>query len=227
VGVRECSIQRRHQKVVEEAPAPAFDGKPELLQRFMEAGLRAAKAVGYANAGTCEFLFANGEIFFIELNARLQVEHPVTEATAGLDLVQLQLRVAAGEPLPMGQGDIKTNGHAIECRINAEDPVKFFPSPGKVSRFDTPVVPDGAFHDGIRIDSGYKAGDVVTPFYDSLLAKIISHAPTRAQATAQLATALQSFHVEGVKTNIPLHQRILASQAFARGELDTHFLERL
>ena len=227
VGVRECSIQRRHQKVVEEAPAPAFDGKPELLQKFMEAGLRAAKAVGYANAGTCEFLFANGEIFFIELNARLQVEHPVTEATAGLDLVQLQLRVAAGEPLPMGQGDIQTNGHAIECRINAEDPVKFFPSPGPVKRFDTPVAPDGAFHDGIRIDSGYKAGDVVTPFYDSLLAKIISHAPTRAQATEQLAKALQSFHVEGVKTNIPLHQKILASQAFARGELDTHFLERL
>jgi acetyl-CoA carboxylase biotin carboxylase subunit len=227
VGARECSIQRRHQKVVEEAPAPAFAGKPELLQKLLDAGLRAAKAVGYANAGTCEFLLAEGNVYFIELNARLQVEHPVTEATAGLDLVQLQLRIAAGEHLPIGQGDIRTKGHAIECRINAEDPVKFFPSPGKVLRFDTPVPADGAFHGGIRIDSGYQAGDTVTPHYDSLLAKIISHADTREAATQSLASALRGFHVEGVKTNIPLHLKILESAAFAKGELDTHFLERL
>jgi acetyl-CoA carboxylase biotin carboxylase subunit len=227
VGARECSIQRRHQKVVEEAPAPAFAKDPQLLQKLLDAGLRAAKAVGYANAGTCEFLLAEGNVYFIELNARLQVEHPVTEATTGLDLVQLQLRIAAGERLPISQADLRTRGHAIECRINAEDPVKFFPSPGPVKRFDTPVPADGVFHGGIRIDSGYKAGDTVTPFYDSLLAKIISYADTREAATQQLAQALSSFHVEGVKTNIPLHQKILASAAFARGELDTHFLERL
>jgi acetyl-CoA carboxylase biotin carboxylase subunit len=227
VGARECSIQRRHQKVIEEAPAPAFEGNPALLKKLLDAGLRAAMAVGYANAGTCEFLLANGEVYFIELNARLQVEHPVTEATTGLDLVQLQLRVAAGEKLPIGQGDIRTSGHAIECRINAEDPVKFFPSPGPVKRFDTPVPADGAFHDGIRIDAGYRAGDTVTPFYDSLLAKIISHAETREQATKQLIEALRGFHVEGLKTNIPLHLKVLESAAFARAELDTHFLERL
>jgi acetyl-CoA carboxylase biotin carboxylase subunit len=231
VGARECSIQRRHQKIVEEAPATAFvlpSPRPRLLQTLLDAGLTAARAVGYANAGTCEFLLAGDEIHFIELNARLQVEHPVTEATTGLDLVQLQLRIAAGEHLQLGQDDLKEpRGHAIECRINAEDPVKFLPSPGKVSRFDTPVAADGAFHDGIRIDAGYKAGDTVTPFYDSLLAKIVAYAPTREQAIERMRGALQNFVVDGVKSNIPLHRKILASEAFARGELDTHFLERL
>ncbi|HUJ26850.1 MAG TPA: biotin carboxylase N-terminal domain-containing protein [Myxococcales bacterium] len=227
VGARECSIQRRHQKVIEEAPAPAFEHKPELLKRFLDAGLTAARAVGYANAGTCEFLLSGEEFCFIELNARLQVEHPVTEATTGLDLVQLQLRIAAGQHLPVGQDDLQPKGYAIECRINAEDPVKFFPSPGPVKRFDTPVVPDGAFHDGIRIDAGVKAGDTVTPYYDSLLAKIVSHASTRAGAIARMRGALGQFVVEGVKTNIPLHQKILASEPFAAGELDTHFIERL
>jgi acetyl-CoA carboxylase, biotin carboxylase subunit len=230
VGARECSIQRRHQKVVEEAPATAFvlpSPRPEVLQKLLDAGLRAARAVGYANAGTCEFLLVGDEVYFIELNARLQVEHPVTEATTGLDLVQLQLRIAAGEHLPMGQADLRVTGHAIECRVNAEDPVKFFPSPGPLKRFDTPVPADGQFHDGIRIDAGYRAGDTVTPFYDSLLAKIISYAPTREEATARLLSALHGFVVEGVKTNLPLHQKILASAAFARGELDTHFLERI
>jgi acetyl-CoA carboxylase biotin carboxylase subunit len=227
VGARECSIQRRHQKVLEEAPAVAFAGRPALLKKLLEAGLTAARAVGYANAGTAEFLLVGDEFFFIELNARLQVEHPVTEATTGLDLVQLQLRIAAGEPLPIGQGDIGVSGAAIECRINAEDPVKFFPSPGPVKRFETPVPANGAFHDGVRIDAGVKAGDMVTPYYDSLLAKLVVHAGTRADAIAKLRTALDGFHVEGVKTNLPLHQRIVASEAFARGELDTHFLERL
>ncbi len=227
IGARECSIQRRHQKVIEEAPAPAFSGKPAFLKVLLDAGLTAARAVGYGNAGTCEFLLAGGEIFFIELNARLQVEHPVTEATTGLDLVQLQLRIAAGEHLPFGQGDIALHGHAIECRINAEDPVKFFPSPGPVKRFDTPVPADGLMHDGVRIDAGYRAGDTVTPFYDSLLAKLIAWGETRAQAIERMRGALQNFLIEGVKTNIPLHQRVLASEAFARGELDTRFLERL
>jgi acetyl-CoA carboxylase biotin carboxylase subunit len=230
VGARECSIQRRHQKVIEEAPPPAFElpqPRPRLLQRLLDAGLLAARAVGYANAGTCEFLLVGEEVYFIELNARLQVEHPVTEATTGLDLVQLQLRIAAGEKLPIGQDDARPRGHAIECRINAEDPVKFFPSPGPVKRFDTPVSADGAFHDGIRIDAGYRAGDTVTPYYDSLLAKIIAFGETRAQATARMRSALERFIVEGVKTNIPTHLKALASDSFARGELDTHFLERL
>lgn len=227
LGARECSIQRRHQKVVEEAPAVAFSERPQLLQKLLDAGVLAARAVGYANAGTAEFLLVGDEFFFIELNARLQVEHPVTEATTGLDLVQLQLRIAAGEKLQIGQGDIQVNGAAIECRINAEDPVKFFPSPGPVKVFDTPVPADGLFHDGVRIDAGVRAGTIVTPHYDSLLAKLIVHAETRAQAIALLARALAGFRVEGVKTNLPLHQRIVASEAFARGELDTHFLERL
>ncbi|MFL5276446.1 MAG: acetyl-CoA carboxylase biotin carboxylase subunit, partial [Myxococcales bacterium] len=167
------------------------------------------------------------QVYFIELNARLQVEHPVTEAVTGFDLVELQLRIAAGEHLPFGQADVQRRGHAIECRINAEDPVKFFPSPGKISRFEPPVVPDGKFHDGVRVDAGYRAGDTVTPFYDSLLAKLVVHAETRDAAIGKLRSALEGFVVEGVKTNLPLHRRIAASEAFARGELSTHFLESL
>ena len=230
VGARECSIQRRHQKVIEEAPPPAFDlpePRPRVLRKLLDAGLCAARAVGYANAGTCEFLLVGDEVYFIELNARLQVEHPVTEATTGLDLVQLQLRIAAGEKLPLGQDDLRPRGHAIECRINAEDPVKFFPSPGPVKRFDTPVPADGTFHDGVRIDAGYRAGDTVTPYYDSLLAKVIAFADTREQAISRMRGALEHFSIEGVKTNIPTHLKVLASDAFARGEFDTHFLERL
>ncbi|GAC1346005.1 MAG: hypothetical protein NVSMB23_22950 [Myxococcales bacterium] len=230
VGARECSIQRRHQKIVEEAPATAFElpaPRPALRDRLLEAGLRAARAVGYANAGTAEFLLAGDEFFFIELNARLQVEHPVTELTTGLDLVQLQIRIAAGEKLPIGQDDVRPRGCAIEVRVNAEDPVKFFPSPGTLTRFETPVPADGALHGGVRIDAGYRAGDTVTPHYDSLLAKLIACGDDRAQAIARLRAALEGFHVEGVKTNLPLHRRIAASPAFARGELDTHFLERL
>ena len=230
IGARECSIQRRHQKVIEEAPATAFvlpEPRPQVLKKLLDAGLTAARAVGYANAGTCEFLLQGDDVYFIELNARLQVEHPVTEATTGLDLVQLQLRIAAGEKLQIGQGDLRPRGHAIECRINAEDPVRFFPSPGKIARFETPVPADGAFHDGVRVDAGYRAGDTVTPFYDSLLAKLISHGRDREEAIARMRGALERFDVAGVKTNIPLHQKVLASEAFARGELDTHFLERL
>ncbi|MBS2021696.1 MAG: biotin carboxylase [Deltaproteobacteria bacterium] len=229
LGARECSIQRRHQKVIEEAPATAFElpSRPELREKLLEAGVRAAKAVGYANAGTAEFLLVGDEFFFIELNARLQVEHPVTELTTGLDLVQMQLKIAAGEKLPLTQAEVKSHGYAIEARINAEDPVKFFPSPGPVKRFDTPVPADGQLHDGIRVDAGYRAGDTVTPHYDSLLAKLIAYGDTRAEATKRLEHALTNFHVEGVKTNIPLHLRITRSEMFAKGELDTHFLERL
>ena len=230
LGARECSIQRRHQKILEEAPATAFElpsPRPHVREKLLHAGLAAARAVGYANAGTCEFLLVGDEVYFIELNARLQVEHPVTEAVTGLDLVQLQIRVAAGERLPIGQDDVKTRGHAIECRVNAEDPVKFFPSPGRIVRFDTPVPADGRFHDGVRIDAGYRAGDTVTPFYDSLLAKLVVHAPTRREAIARLRAALDAFAVEGVKTNLPLHRRVAASDAFARGDLDTRFLEKL
>jgi acetyl-CoA carboxylase biotin carboxylase subunit len=230
LGARECSIQRRHQKIVEEAPATAFElpaPRPRLREALLQAGLSAARAVGYANAGTCEFLLVGDQVYFIELNARLQVEHPVTEAVTGLDLVELQIRIAAGERLPIGQGDVKTRGHAVECRVNAEDPVKFFPSPGKIVRFETPVPADGQFHDGVRVDAGYRAGDTVTPFYDSLLAKLVVHGPTRAEAIARLRAALDAFLVEGVKTNLPLHRRIAASPLFASGELDTRFLEKL
>ena len=230
LGARECSIQRRHQKVVEEAPAPAFElphRRPDVLARLLQAGLTAARAVGYANAGTCEFLLVGDDVFFIELNARLQVEHPVTEAVTGMDLVQLQIRVAAGEHLPFGQDDVKTRGHAIECRVNAEDPVKFFPSPGKIVRFETPVPADGRLHGGVRVDAGYRAGDTVTPFYDSLLAKLVVHGATREETVARLRAALDASVIEGVKTNLPLHRRIAASAAFAKGELDTRFLERL
>ena len=230
IGARECSIQRRHQKIVEEAPATAFE-LPEprrpLRDALLHAGLRAAQAVGYANAGTVEFLLVGDQFFFIELNARLQVEHPVTEATTGLDLVQLQIRIAAGEHLPIGQDDVAPRGHAIECRVNAEDPVRFLPSPGKITRFETPVPADGALHDGVRVDAGVRAGDTVTPHYDSLLAKLVVHGPDRPRAIARLIEALERFHVDGVKTNLPLHRRIAASPAFARGELDTHFLEKL
>jgi acetyl-CoA carboxylase biotin carboxylase subunit len=141
--------------------------------------------------------------------------------------VQLQIRIAAGEHLPFGQDDVKTRGHAIECRVNAEDPVKFFPSPGKVTRFEAPVPADGRFHDGVRVDAGYRSGDTVTPFYDSLLAKLVVHGATRDEAVARLRGALDAFVVEGVKSNLPLHRRIAASDAFARGELDTRFIERL
>ena len=230
LGARECSIQRRHQKILEEAPAAAFElpsPRPRLRDELLQAGLAAARAVGYANAGTCEFLLVGDRFHFIELNARLQVEHPVTEAVTGLDLVQLQIRIAAGEHLPIGQGDVKARGHAIECRVNAEDPVRFFPSPGKIVRFETPVPADGRFHDGVRVDAGYRAGDTVTPFYDSLLAKLVVHGPTRAEAIARLRGTLDAFAVEGVKTNLPLHRRIAASPFFARGDLDTRFLEKL
>jgi acetyl-CoA carboxylase biotin carboxylase subunit len=218
---RECSIQRRHQKVVEEAPSPLFaDGRnADVAERMFTAAVNAARAFGYANAGTVEFLYADGEFYFIEMNARLQVEHPVTELTTGLDLIGWQLRIAAGEQLTVRQEDVKRRGAAIEFRIYAEDPVKFFPSPGPLKVY---APPSG---EGVRLDSGYAEGNTVTPNYDPMIAKLIISGATRAEAIARSVAALQDFRIEGIKTNIPLHLRILQSEAFRAGELNTRFLE--
>jgi acetyl-CoA carboxylase, biotin carboxylase subunit len=219
---RECSIQRRHQKVVEEAGSPLFlGGKNEkLLAAMTGAALAAARAFGYANAGTVEFLVSEGAFYFIEMNARLQVEHPVTEATTGLDLIGWQLRIASGERLSVAQDSIRRTGHALEFRIYAEDPVRFLPSPGRLAAFRPP---EG---EGVRVDAGYAEGDVVSPYYDPMLAKLIVVGADRAQAITRAEAALKDFRVEGIKTNIPLHLRIVRDRAFQEGALDTHFLEK-
>jgi acetyl-CoA carboxylase biotin carboxylase subunit len=218
---RECSIQRRHQKVVEEAPSPLFlDGKnADVQRRLFEAAVNAAKAFGYANAGTVEFLYQDGQFYFIEMNARLQVEHPVTELTTGLDLIGWQLRIASGEKLTVRQEDVKRRGAALEFRIYAEDPVKFFPSPGPLKVYQPPT------GEGVRLDSGYGEGNTVTPNYDPMIAKLIISGKDRAEAIERSVGALQSFRIEGIKHNIPLHLRIVQDAAFRAGELDTHFLE--
>ena len=219
---RECSIQRRHQKVVEEAGSSLFlEGRNEhLLASMGEAALAAARAFGYSNAGTVEFLVSDGAFYFIEMNARLQVEHPVTEATTGVDLIRWQLRIAAGEPLSVRQADVQRAGHALEFRIYAEDPVRFLPSPGRLTVFRTP---EG---DGVRLDAGYGEGDLITPHYDPMIAKLIVSGRDRTQAIERAQRALADFRVEGIKTNIPLHQRIVRDRAFQDGALDTHFLEK-
>jgi acetyl-CoA carboxylase biotin carboxylase subunit len=218
---RECSIQRRHQKVVEEAPSPLFAGgkNEQVAQELFTAAVAAAKAFGYANAGTVEFLYSDGKVYFIEMNARLQVEHPVTELTTGLDLIGWQLRIANGEKLTVRQEDVKRRGAALEFRIYAEDPVKFFPSPGPLKVY-TP--PQG---EGVRLDSGYAEGNLVTPNYDPMIAKLIVSGATREQAIERSITALEQYRIEGIKTNIPLHLRILRDPAFRAGQLDTRFLE--
>jgi acetyl-CoA carboxylase biotin carboxylase subunit len=218
---RECSIQRRHQKVVEEAGSPLFlEGwNAPLLRGMTDAALAAARAFGYANAGTVEFLVADGAFFFIEMNARLQVEHPVTELTTGTDLIGWQLRIASGERLSLRQEEIHRSGHALEFRVYAEDPVRFLPSPGPLKMFRPP---EG---EGIRVDAGYAEGDVVTPYYDPLLAKLIVSGRDRGEAITRAESALQAFKVEGIKTNLPLHLRIVRDPAFQEGTLDTHFLE--
>jgi len=219
---RECSIQRRHQKVVEEAGSPLFLGGQHagLLEAMGRSALAAARAFGYANAGTVEFLVSEGGFYFIEMNARLQVEHPVTEATTGVDLIGWQLRIAAGESLPIRQEEVRRLGHALEFRIYAEDPVRFFPSPGRLAVFR---VPEG---DGVRVDAGYAQGDVVTPHYDPMVAKLIVSGRDREEAIVRAERALGDFHVEGIKTNLPLHLRIVRDRAFQEGALDTHFLEK-
>ncbi len=221
LGERECSIQRRHQKVLEEAPSPMVDAG--MRQRMGEIAVRVAKAAGYTNAGTVEFLVDQKKNFyFLEMNTRLQVEHPVTELITGLDLVHLQIRIAAGERLPFGQGDVRIRGHAIECRIYAEDPDNnYFPSPGKITLLLSPSGP------GIRRDSGMYEGWKVPIDYDPLLAKLIGYGTDRAQAIARLNRGLHEYFVGGIKTNISLFRRILTDADFRAGKLDTGFLDRL
>jgi len=220
-GERECSVQRRHQKVVEEAPSPLVDAA--MRERMGEVATRVGKAAGYVNAGTVEFLADNARnFFFLEMNTRLQVEHPVTELVYGLDLVQLQIRIAAGEKLPLTQGDVKPRGHAIECRVYAEDPENnFFPSPGKITRL---IVPSGP---GIRDDSGVYEGWTVPLEYDPMLSKLIAFAPTREQARRRLLRALDEYFVGGIRTNLGLFRRILGDKRFIAGELSTSFLDGL
>ena len=220
LGERECSIQRRHQKLVEESPSPAVDA--DLRARMGEVAVRAAEAVGYTNAGTCEFLLdQDGSFYFLEVNARLQVEHPVTELVTGIDLVHQQLRVAAGEPLGFTQADVRQTGHAIECRIQAEDAAnQFFPSTGRVRAIREPSGP------GIRIDGALEAGQQVTPYYDPMLAKLIVWAETREAAVRRMRRALGEYLVLGVKTTIPFHRWLMDHPPFQAGDMDTGYLER-
>lgn len=219
---RECSIQRRHQKVVEEAPSPFFAGGAhgEMAEQMFQAAILAGKALRYQNAGTVEFLVADGSFYFIEVNARLQVEHPITELTTGVDLIGWQLRLAAGEELDIDQHQVSRTGAAIEFRIYAEDPIKFLPSPGTITRFRAPS------GEGVRLDAGYEEGNTVTPYYDPLIAKLIVAAPTRPQAIERSTRALEAFTIEGLQSNLPLHRRIAQDPAFRAGQLDTAFLER-
>ncbi|HEY1456294.1 MAG TPA: acetyl-CoA carboxylase biotin carboxylase subunit [Candidatus Dormibacteraeota bacterium] len=218
LGERECSIQRRHQKIMEETPSPALT--PELRSAMGEAAIRAAKAAGYVNAGTVEFIFSDGEFFFLEVNARLQVEHPITEAVTGIDLVKEQIRVAAGLELGFTQRDVSWTGHAIEMRINAEDPVrKFIPNPKRITRWVAPAGP------GVRVDSGFGPGSDVPPNYDSLVAKLIVHGADRAEAIARASRALREFVVVGPATTISYHRAILENPDFRAGNLSTRFIE--
>jgi acetyl-CoA carboxylase biotin carboxylase subunit len=221
LGERECSIQRRHQKVLEESPSPIVD--EAMRKRMGEAAVRVARAAGYTNAGTVEFLVDRQKNFyFLEMNTRLQVEHPVTELITGLDLVHLQIRIACGEPLPFTQEQVQIRGHAMECRIYAEDPDNnFFPSPGKITLLLTPGGP------GIRRDSGMYEGWRVPVEYDPLLAKLIAYGTDRKQTIMRLRRALHEYFVGGIKTNIPFFRRILRDPEFAAGNIDTGFLERL
>ncbi len=217
-GERDCSLQRRHQKLLEEAGSPALD--PAARAAIGETATAALKQLGYRNAGTLEFLYQDGQFAFIEMNTRLQVEHPVTEMVCNVDLVREQIRIAAGQPLGYTQEEIRFEGHAIECRINAEDPETFVPNPGRVTVFHPP----GGL--GVRIDSALYAGYVVPPYYDSMVAKLIVHAPTRPEAIARMRRALDEFVISGIKTVIPLHQRILADPGFQAGDYTIHWLER-
>ncbi|HEY6431610.1 MAG TPA: acetyl-CoA carboxylase biotin carboxylase subunit [Acetobacteraceae bacterium] len=218
LGERDCSLQRRHQKLLEEAGSPALSAKQR--DRLGVDVTAALGRIGYRNAGTLEFLYQDGQFAFIEMNTRLQVEHPVTEMVAGIDLVREQIRIAAGEALGYRQSDIRFGGHAIECRITAEDPDTFMPSPGRVVAFHAPGGP------GVRVDSALYAGYEVPPYYDSMIAKLIVHAPDRSQAIARLRRALDEFAVLGIQTTIPLHRRIVDEASFQRGDYTIHWLER-
>jgi len=218
LGERDCSIQRRHQKVIEEAPAPGIT--PEQREEIGERCAKACRDMNYRGAGTFEFLYENGEFYFIEMNTRVQVEHPVTEMITGVDIVKEQLRIASGEKLSIKQSDIKIKGHAIECRINAEDPKSFTPSPGTINHYHSPGGP------GIRIDSHIYGGYKVPPFYDSLIAKVIAFGDDRDMALARMRSALDETIIDGIKTNIPLHQDVLRASAFEEGEVNIHYLEK-
>jgi pyruvate carboxylase subunit A len=218
LGERECSIQRRHQKIMEETPSPVVS--PEIRAAMGDAAIRVAKAAGYVNAGTVEFIFSEGEFYFLEVNARLQVEHPITEAVTGIDLVKEQIRVASGMELGFKQDDITWSGHAIEMRINAEDPLRnFMPNPKRISRWVAPAGP------GVRVDSGFGPGSEVPPNYDSLVAKLIVHGSDRAEAIARAGRALREFVVVGPATTIPYHRAILDNPDFRAGKLSTRFIE--
>jgi acetyl-CoA carboxylase biotin carboxylase subunit len=218
LGERDCSMQRRHQKVVEEAPAPGIT--EEQRNRIGERCVKACQDMGYRSAGTFEFLYQDDEFYFIEMNTRLQVEHPVTEMITGIDIVKEQLRIAAGEPLEIEQKDVQFLGHAIECRINAEDPKTFMPSPGMVQLWHSPGGP------GIRVESHIYSGYRVPPYYDSMIGKIIAHGNDRPTAIARMKNALSEIVIEGIKTNVPLHQEIFQHAAFQAGGTDIHYLEK-
>lgn len=218
VNERECSIQRRHQKLIEESPSPVMT--PELRDEMGAAAIKAAKAIDYTNAGTVEFMYSNGEFYFLEMNTRLQVEHPITEMVTGLDLVREQIFIAGGETLDWKQEDIKINGWAMECRINAEDPLNdFVPSPGKLLRYRSPGGP------GIRVDSGVHTGYTISPFYDSMVSKLVSWGKNRTEAIEKMRRALYEYIISGVTTNIPFHKAVLRDPHYLKGELSTHFIE--
>ncbi len=218
LGERDCSMQRRHQKVIEEAPAPGITD--EQRQQIGQRCVNACLEIGYRSAGTFEFLYQDDEFYFIEMNTRIQVEHPVTEMITGIDIVREQLRIANGEPLKITQDDIRIQGHAIECRINAEDPKNFMPSPGVINLWHAPGGP------GIRVDSHVYSGYKVPPFYDSMIGKLIAHGHNRNAAFARMRNALTEIVIEGIKTNVPLHQEIFQHAAFQAGGTDIHYLEK-
>jgi acetyl-CoA carboxylase biotin carboxylase subunit len=220
LGERDCSIQRRHQKLVEETPSPAIDEK--LRREIGRVAVEAVKAVHYRNVGTVEFLLdKERNFFFMEVNTRIQVEHPITEMVTGIDLIKEQICLAAGHPLSIRQQDVVLNGHSMECRINAEDPEKFTPSPGQITKYSAP----GGF--GVRVDSAMESGATVVPYYDSMIAKLITHGRDRQEAIARMRRALDEFVIEGIKTTIPLHRRIFNDPEFQKGHISTAFLEQL
>lgn len=218
LGERDCSMQRRHQKLLEEAPSPALNA--EQRNRIGTIATQAIAKIGYLGAGTLEFLFQDGEFYFIEMNTRLQVEHPISEMISGIDIVREQIRIAAGSPLSFKQADVKLSGHAIECRINAETPDTFIPAPGRIRDYHPP----GGL--GVRVDSALYAGYSVPPYYDSLISKLIVHGTSRNECLMRLRRALEEYVIEGVQTTIPLHRRLIAESDFVNGNYDIHWLER-
>jgi len=219
LGERECSIQRRHQKILEESPSPQVDAR--LRHKMGDAAVKLAKGIGYTNVGTVEFLLdKNKNFYFMEMNTRIQVEHPVTELVTGVDLLKEQINIAMGKKLKLKQKNINMTGHSIECRINAEDPKTFVPSPGKITEL---IIPGGP---GVRVDSAIYCGYTVPPYYDNLLAKLIVHAESRPEAIARMTRSLEEFHIGGIKTNIPLHLRIMRDHDFIAGKTDIDFLSR-